>query len=285
MVVTRKGTNADDPEEGQIILFLQSATFAEILDKIVERRTSELLQKVHQLETTVKIICDTNKDLIALLTNAPSTFFQKHRQETINMVDLSSSDSPDFLNRTVVEQKTSNNKKSSDNELDHLKRSKPAKPDEDNDFTFAYKNRKQHRYGELKTGGPASDNSHASKNNSYLNKNKYSNSKVKRPHAIFGTGTQNNSDITAVNRKSWIYVGRVTSGTGVAGIKKHCNITFPGREIVVEMLPKWKNGTTEAFKIKIDYDLLDQAFISDNWPTGSLIKRYKFFQDHQSKSS
>ena len=77
----------------------------------------------------------------------------------------------------------------------------------------------------------------------------------------------------------------VTSGTGVAGIKKHCNITFPGREIVVEMLPKWKNGTTEAFKIKIDYDLLDQAFISDNWPTGSLIKRYKFFQDQQSKSS
>ena len=33
MVVSRKGTNADDPEEGQIILLLQSATFAEILDR------------------------------------------------------------------------------------------------------------------------------------------------------------------------------------------------------------------------------------------------------------
>ena len=44
-------------------------------------------------------------------------------------------------------------------------------------------------------------------------------------------------------------------------------------------LPKWKNSQTESFKIKMDYDLLDEAFTSDNWPTGSLIKKYNFFRD------
>lgn len=74
-------------------------------------------------------------------------------------------------------------------------------------------------------------------------------------------------------------MGRVTPGSGLQEMKQHVSATFPGYETIVEMLPKWKNGKTEAFKIGLNYDLLEEAFKSDNWPKGSLIKKYTFFRE------
>lgn len=42
---------------------------------------------------------------------------------------------------------------------------------------------------------------------------------------------------------------RITPGTGFEEMKKHIDKTFPKSETLIEMLLKWKNGTTEAFKI------------------------------------
>lgn len=267
MVLTRKGSNIDDSEENQIIHLLQSAIFAEILDRVVEKRTSVLLQKVQELETKVKIISDTNKDLITLLTNAPDKFYQKNNQPKVNAVDLNLSDSSNISDSTVIEKKTYHYKNSTEQNDKII----PTKQDQDNNFTRVYKNSKQRRYAQIQTH--KQNNKYA---DAHINKN---NDKPKKQHAIFGTGSQTKTDITAVQRKTWIYVGRVTPGTGAAGMKKHCETIFPGRQIDLEILPKWKNSRTESFKIKIDYDLLDEAFNSDNWPIGSLIKKYTFFRD------
>nr|CAI5870399.1 unnamed protein product [Callosobruchus analis] len=84
----------------------------------------------------------------------------------------------------------------------------------------------------------------------------YYNRKPSKKRGIFGTGQ--GVTITAVTRKSCIYADRLTPGTGVKGMQKHWNEKFPGRDVVIEALPTWKNGRTEAFKLQIDSDKQDQ---------------------------
>nr|CAI5859264.1 unnamed protein product [Callosobruchus analis] len=96
--------------------------------------------------------------------------------------------------------------------------------------------------------------------------------------AVFGNGDKGKSNITAVKRKTWVYVGRIAPATGVRGMKNHCEAVFSSRAVEIELLPQWKNSKTEAFKMKIDQDMLDAVFTSENWPSGALIKMYKFFQ-------
>ena len=36
---------------------------------------------------------------------------------------------------------------------------------------------------------------------------------------------------------------------------------------------------SESFKVGADHNLHDEMFISENWPQGTSIRRYKFFQN------
>nr|CAI5824320.1 unnamed protein product [Callosobruchus analis] len=68
--------------------------------------------------------------------------------------------------------------------------------------------------------------------------------------AVFGNGDEDKSNITAVERKTWVYLERIAPATGVKGMKNHCDAVFPGRTVEIKLVPQWKNSKTEAFKIE-----------------------------------
>nr|CAI5819846.1 unnamed protein product [Callosobruchus analis] len=111
-----------------------------------------------------------------------------------------------------------------------------------------------------------------------------SNKTKTRDRAVFGTA-DNLSQLTAVKRKLWLYVGRITPNTGVRGMEQHLKTIFPNTQFAVELLPKWKNSQTEAFKIGLDYTLQEELFRGHNWPSGALVKKYKFFRNESQNST
>nr|CAI5825225.1 unnamed protein product [Callosobruchus analis] len=101
-----------------------------------------------------------------------------------------------------------------------------------------------------------------------------SNKTKTRDRAVFGTA-DNLSQLTAVTRKLWLYVGRITPNTGVRGMEQHLKTIFPNTQFAVEMLPKWKSSQTEAFKIGLDYTLQEEFFRGHNWPSGGKYKSFR----------
>nr|CAI5835580.1 unnamed protein product [Callosobruchus analis] len=108
--------------------------------------------------------------------------------------------------------------------------------------------------------------------------NKQQQTQKKSTRIVFGSGCKK-TNLTAVTRKSWIYVGRIIPGTGVTGIKKHLENIFPDQTFEINLLPPWKNGRTEAFKIQINHCMESEIFKSENWPDGTLVKKINFFRD------
>lgn len=244
---------------------LNNDIIKKVFSDVLKDSMKEFNEKISKLENEVVMLRESNIELISLLTNG----------ETLNNVQKCSnskklpSTNPETNPSKTHEAKSRNNKNSQ-------VRDKISSPQIK---TNNYKNteEKQFKHPTRSIDDCTTKNKpmiHRRMTQTTTNKQQ----QKRTPLVVYGTGTGNKSNLTAVNRKTWIYVGRVTPGTGVDGLKEHIEIIFPEQETLIEMLPKWKNGETEAFKVGIDHDLLDEAFNSKNWPKGSLIKKYKFFQ-------
>lgn len=264
----RSGDNRES-ENGEIDLteLLNNDVIKSVFSDIVKKAVQELNAKVSDLQEEVVMLRESNIELIHLLTNGESINNQSQSNDIIKANKSTSITKGSTVNSTVG---SNINKNDSDKLLvTKTFRNKETSMSKEKTTAIRRPTKPETKPVEIKSNGSSSKNTN--------NKGKHYNKSTKP--VMFGTGTQNTSKFTAVSRKSWLYVGRVTPGTGVTGIKNHVDETFPGHEFEIEMLPKWKDGKTESFKVGIDYDLLDEAYISDNWPKGSLIKKYSFFRD------
>nr|CAI5853490.1 unnamed protein product [Callosobruchus analis] len=238
MVHTRKGPHKED--EDLIVTFFKSEYFASIIENAIETRTNQLVKKIDTLEEIIQNLIAENLKITTML-------------EKIHCKDgLDVSYGTDVSDATVVEQETRQN---NDSHEKHQNKT-PRKVDVSKNCAKIFQ--------------PDSKKSDAQRQRRRT--------RNKGRTAVFGNGDEGKSNITAVKRKTWVYVGRIAPATGVRGMKNHCEAVFPGRAVEIELLPQWKNSKTEAFKMKIDQDMLDAVFTSENWPSGALIKMYKFFQ-------
>ncbi|VEN55100.1 unnamed protein product [Callosobruchus maculatus] len=184
------------------------------------KKTNQLVNKINTLEETIQNLIVENQKITTIL-------------EKIHGKDgLDASYSTDVSDATVVEQETyQNNKDSHENHQD-----------------------KTPRIIDVPKNCTKTASLDSQKNNADRQRRR---NKNKGRTAVFGNGDGDKSNITAVKRKTWVYVGRIAPATGVTGMKNHCDAVFPGRLVDIELLPQWKNSRTEAFKIKIDQDMLD----------------------------
>nr|CAI5858236.1 unnamed protein product [Callosobruchus analis] len=183
------------------------------------KRTNQLVKKIDTLEEIIQNLIAENLKITTML-------------EKIHCKDgLDVSYGTDVPDATVVEQET---RQSNDSHEKHQDKT-PRKVDVSKNCTKIFQ--------------PDSKKSDAQRQRRRT--------RNKGRTAVFGNGDEGKSNITAVKRKTWVYVGRIAPATGVRGMKNHCEAVFPGRAVEIELLPQWKNSKTEAFKMKIDQDMLD----------------------------
>lgn len=254
--------------EIDVVDLLNNDVIKTVFSDIVKSAISELNEKVTKLQEEVTNLRESNVELIHLLTNGESFDKQNNKNVTNNKAPVNSwaaVNSKEHSDKITSNKKVKNDK----NNIDLQKQNNThIEKSEDKNVTKSWI--------KLKDNGPENEKSTSNKNS--LNYQKKVNP-PKKQNAVFGTGNKSKSNLTAVSRISWLYVGRVTPGTGLQGMKQHIDVTFPQNSCVIELLPKWKNSKTEAFKIGFDYDLLDEAYNADNWPKNALIKKYTFFRE------
>lgn len=230
---------------------LNSDFFKNIIGDIVKSEIKVLNETITELRNEVDALKESNKDLVRLFAN-----------------------SEDFDKRLVSNDKnypTVKDTRSSAKEIYHNKKN----IDKKNVST---------KTTQVKTTNTEQMSTISSADNNKLNKEITSRKIIKnKTKVVFGSGSQKStkSGFTAVTRRIWLYVGRATPGTTVDNMKALLEEKFPENDFIVEKLPKWKNGTTESFKIGADFELYDTLFEGDTWPQGTLVKRYRFFRDEQ----
>lgn len=266
---SNKSSDSKDSDGCEISLtdLLNNEIIKSVFSDIINTAIKELYNKVTTLEEEVVLLRESNIELIHLLTNSETinkqnlegkpttkesttpTSWPTGNSNIVSTKNLATKS--DQTDKVYFNQQNSNNKNTA---------RRPQKPQQ----------------ADLKINGTTNKQTNYEGTSKTVSKYE---SQRKNSTRIYGTGKQSKSNLTAVDRKGWIYIGRVTPGTGIQGMREHIDVMFPKQEFIIEKLPKWKNGNTEAFKIGFSHDLLDEVYNSDNWPKGSLIKKYTFFRD------
>lgn len=291
MVLTRSIAQNDDSDDSQIIKFLRSAEFTEILENAVNKCTSELLQKVNALENQIKTISDTNRDVIALITNAPKNFCPKQSEIMINQTDLNSSDSSNSSDATVVEQKIYENKKSMIRETNSNKNTNQG---EKNECTVYKRNERQPQNAHV-YGGKQIIEGH-SHNNKIIHSNKNSKSTLqnenntnnnwktvqrKKRNVIRGTAIPKESEnFRAADRKAWFYVGHAKPDTTAGDLKSYLEDRHKNREFIVEEIKKHVNNKSrnKAYKVGVEMAIMEEMKNPNSWIEGLIVQEYDFFR-------
>nr|CAI5844720.1 unnamed protein product [Callosobruchus analis] len=165
-------------------------------------RTNQLVKKIDTLEEIIQNLIAENLKITTML-------------EKIHCKDgLDVSYGTDVSDATVVDQETRQNNDSHEKHQDKT----PRKVDVSKNCTKIFQ--------------PDSKKSDAQRQRRRT--------RNKGRTAVFGNGDEGKSNITAVKRKTWAYVGRIAPATGVRGMKNHCEAVFPGRAVEIELLPQWK---------------------------------------------
>uniref|UniRef100_A0A1Y1NJF7 Uncharacterized protein n=1 Tax=Photinus pyralis TaxID=7054 RepID=A0A1Y1NJF7_PHOPY len=91
----------------------------------------------------------------------------------------------------------------------------------------------------------------------------------------------NGPGFCAIQKRAWLYVGRVALGTENSKIKNYLTEKFPNSQFEVEQLPKRDDARSIAFKVGADIELIDELYKGENWPAGVFIKQFRFFRRQQ----
>lgn len=83
--------------------------------------------------------------------------------------------------------------------------------------------------------------------------------------------------LKAVDRKAWLYVGRINKNCTERELLEFLKIKQPERNFDIEKISR-DDRASSAFKVGIDFDLLEEMNKGDFWPQGIVIKRYRFFR-------
>lgn len=85
----------------------------------------------------------------------------------------------------------------------------------------------------------------------------------------------------AVARRAYLYIGKVNPGASKDTIVKYIRNKAPGVDFVVDELPKREEALSRAFKLTMDFTLLETFNRSDFWPQGVIVKRFFQFKSRR----
>lgn len=95
---------------------------------------------------------------------------------------------------------------------------------------------------------------------------------------IEGNKLNNTGALQSIQRKAWLYVGKVNTNFTKGNEIKFLKENLVGEESIVEEIINNNNNYSKAFKIGIDNSLLDIVSNPDFWPNGVTVRRYRFFR-------
>lgn len=85
----------------------------------------------------------------------------------------------------------------------------------------------------------------------------------------------------AVARRAYLYVGNVNPGASKDSIVGYIRNRAPEVDFVVDELPKREEALSRAFKLTVDFTLLEKFNKADFWPQGVVVKRFFQFKRQQ----
>ena len=73
----------------------------------------------------------------------------------------------------------------------------------------------------------------------------------------------------------WLYVGKAKLESTESMVREYLEKRFPGREFVVSKVER-QSVSTSSFKVGADFDLKDDLYRAETWPSGIMIRRFNF---------
>ncbi|CAH0562866.1 unnamed protein product [Brassicogethes aeneus] len=80
-------------------------------------------------------------------------------------------------------------------------------------------------------------------------------------------------------KRAVIHLGRVNLNTSPEDIKNYVVTTFKRNDFNIEPCPVREGAKSISFRIETDISILEELYLSENWPKGVLINRYRFFRN------
>lgn len=106
----------------------------------------------------------------------------------------------------------------------------------------------------------------------------------RRPtQSVVGTSKSSNG-FQGIKKKVWLHVGRVQPGTECHSVLTHLKERIPNVEFIVEKINTPYNDYV-CFKVGADFEHYDALHSIENWPEGTVVKRYNFFRSRRSTNT
>lgn len=78
----------------------------------------------------------------------------------------------------------------------------------------------------------------------------------------------------AVARRAQLYIGNINPNANRDSIEQYIRERLPNNDFILDDLPKREEALSRAFKLTIDFSLLETLNKPDFWPQGVIVKRF-----------
>jgi hypothetical protein len=249
------------------------------IEKLLSEKTREVTHKISELETQVKNLTDSNRELVKLLTSegTRSQFLcstcgspgKVTMSENESVGDKEEKKKSDSSVSTVITNVDKANTKNSQIEIIKQQSDLPGKAESwKENPNKSEKGQQKHSKKTEKAKTPQ------------VKKRQRTDFQIK------GTdNAQNSVDSTtedpgfsAPERKIWLHISRCKSDTTIDQVNSHLHKKWPQLAFEVEKLQS--KGSNSSFKVSTQYDkeLLTLFYTPSNWPEGVVIKQFRFFR-------
>lgn len=216
--------------------------------RIIDQETIVNLLKsdLHSNISSQALSADGRQKHLATITESKNEILQ-HGSVTRNNKNMTSSDIQVAETATDRNSKTSqNSNKENRNPMDRTKNM-----NEEQEWTEVRKGRRRRQDTQTQTRGSATEE----------------------------------SCFKAAGRRAWLYVGGTHANTTSQQVLLHLKQKFPNESFDVEEIQKHTENKSKnkSFKVGCEYDILDKINKCEIWPSGVLVKRYKFFRSRNTE--
>lgn len=232
-----------DLKDGSVnITLLLEENVKKLIESTVQRAVSDLHEIIKSLENKVSDLITANNLLTEIITKKSDVQCQTCilRENNIHSEDLNSTSHTDTSEETVTDVRSKN---ITSKQLHINKKEGVAK---EKDKQKSHKTNKNNRESKVIIG--------ASSISDIDNKNFFE----------------------APERRLWIYIGRCKSNTTEEQISNYLINKAPGHSFDVSKLNS--KGVNASFRVSADVELEEVIYDPHFWPTGIVVKRFKFFR-------
>lgn len=244
-------STADDGESLEVIEFLSGGKFRKLLDEIVSSKVTELTKQIVDLTNEVKLLRESNADLIRLLTRNDNDISTTVAEKSV-----------EINNKPVSKQSYA--AALSDNKVKDYKKQKQ------NIAEIA---------GDKSGGGVVGDVGVDVEVRAPTRRGKRA--------AVVGSCEREPSaqarGFVAAPRKLHVYVGRCSATTQCDDIQGWLRSVWSAHEFEVTKLNS--KGSNASFRIAAPMELEGELYDALNWPKGVVVKQFKFFRSSNAKRS